>query len=126
MKIDKEIIETNFPFMAVMEMNDKEYMGIILNSDKSSVTFIDFSKIPNTAEVKRLVNIGMNWWWYSNRSIPLNLFYYEDVLPYMEYVSSLPAKNTEVICGHVCSLEKLINRKYYRKNKVLTIIEPHQ
>lgn len=124
MKLDKNIIESDFPFLAMIEFADETHIGIVLNKDKHSITFIDFNKIHSSEKLKKIINIGMNWWWYSNRAIPLNLFYYEDVLPYMQHVTSLPAKTSEVLCGHVCSLETLIDRKYYRKNKTLTIINP--
>lgn len=124
MNLTIETIKNNFPFISVFSANDNEnnIYGIVLNCDKTTVSIIDIEKIRNKDEIIKLLEIGENWWWYSNRDIPLNLFYYDECLPYMKYVSHLSSKYIDKIYGNESSLTNFTNsKKIFRKNKTLKV-----
>lgn len=122
MRLELDKLRESFPFLSKMIVNTKiSYYGIVLNCDKNAVTFINLEKIQTKEELVKLMNLSQNWWWYSNRSIPLNLFYQKETEEYMPYVTSLPFKTT-TIEGHVSSLEDILNNaKTSRKNRSFVI-----
>lgn len=124
MLFDINKIKNTFPFISEIEVNDTIYHGIILNSDKLSTTFIDIEKIRSKEAFVELITISEKWWWYSNRSIPLNLFYPEQSDIFMDYVTHLPAKTSRIVNGHCVSLQKFLHKtKTNKKNRTLTIID---
>ena len=124
MLFDINKIKNTFPFISEIEVNNDIYHGIILNSDKLSTTFIDIDKIHSKEVFVELITISEKWWWYSNRSIPLNLFYPEYADMFMPYVTHLPAKTSRIVHGHCVSLQKfLLKSKTNKRNRTLTIID---
>ena len=63
-----------YPFLSLVTYGGNEYIGIIQNQDDAVLSIYDFSKI-NDQEYKNLfLELGEQWWWESNRMIPINLF----------------------------------------------------
>ena len=123
MLFDVAKIKNTFPFISEIHSSNTIYHGVILNYDKLSVSFIDIEKIKNKKEFVALINLSEKWWWYSNRSIPLNLFYSDESEFFMRYVTHLPAKTSNVVEGHVASLQTILDMtKTNKKNRTLNII----
>lgn len=124
MQLSKEQIKESFPFISVIEdSNEKEYIGIILSHNKNTISFIDLNKIKSKEKLLALIELCKNWWWYSNRIIPLNLYYYDQSAPFMQYLSHLPSRTSEVIIGNIFTLEKVVElNKTSKSNKTLKII----
>lgn len=121
MLFDITKIKNTFPFISEITSNNTIYHGIVLNSDKLSITFIDINKIKDKKEFVELINLSEKWWWYSNRTIPLNLFYYHESETFLKYVTHLPSKTT-YIDGHVASLQDILDMsKTNKKNRTLDI-----
>lgn len=125
MQIDKEKIRTGFPYFSVIQTSDEtEYIGIILSHNKSIMSFIDVSLINSKPEFTKLIELCQQWWWYSNRLIPINLYYHDDMKPYMQYVVHVSSKTSTVLFGHSTSLETVVEiNKNSRKNRTLKIID---
>lgn len=122
MLFDIAKIKNTFPFISEIESNNNIYHGVILNYDKLSVSFIDIEKIRDKKEFVALINLSERWWWYSNRSIPLNLFYSNESELFMRYVTHLPAKTSNVVSGHVASLQTILDMtKTNKRNRTLNI-----
>lgn len=125
MQLSKDKIKESFPYISVIEDgNGDEYVGIIIAYNKNTISFIDINKIKNKQTMIELLSLCKNWWWYSNRIIPINLYYYEQSLPYMKYLTHLPAKTSTVIIGNIYSLEKVLEvNKTSKSNKTLKVID---
>lgn len=125
MQLSKDKIKESFPYISVIEDgNGDEYVGIIIAYNKNTISFIDINKIKNKQTMLELLGLCKNWWWYSNRIIPINLYYYEQSLPYMKYLTHLPAKTSTVIIGNIYSLEKVLEiNKTSKSNKTLKVID---
>lgn len=122
MLFDIAKIKNTFPFISEIRSNNDIYHGIILNYDKLSISFIDIGKIRDKKEFVALINLSERWWWYSNRSIPLNLFYSNETELFMKYVTHLPAKTSDVVSGHVASLQTILDAtKTNKKNRTLNV-----
>ncbi|ASV44167.1 hypothetical protein PBI_SCTP2_152 [Salicola phage SCTP-2] len=121
MKFEIEKLKSSFPFLSHLETEDgRNYYGIILNCDRNSISFINIEKLYSQQELISLMKITQNWWWYSNRVIPMNIFYPKDVQPFMQYVTHLPYKTTYLKSGHIASLQKILDQSNNnRKNRTL-------
>lgn len=119
-----EKITQNFPFVSKLVSDDNSiYCGIIINCDKNGISFINLDYIYDQKDFLRLMKVAQRWWWYSNRMIPLNLFYYDEILPYMVFVTHLPTKTTNISEGHIASLQKILETsKISKKNRTLNVI----
>lgn len=122
--IQEDDFEDILPFVSVIEMDNIRYRGIIINSDKSHISFIDLSKINDDEKLYDFLDLGLNWWWFSNKKIPINLYYPEECMPYMNKITHLPAKNSTIKQGHIISLQKIVDSvKPYRRNISLNSIK---
>ena len=125
MQLSKEIIKESFPYISVIEDgNTDEYIGIIISYNKNTISFIDINKIKIKQELLDLLSLCKNWWWYSNRVIPINLYYFEQTKPFMKYLTHLPTKTSTVIIGNAYSLEKVLEiNKTSKSNRTLKVID---
>ena len=78
----------------------------------------DFSKM-SEEEKESLIKLGKYWWSESNRQIPINVFLFNDLLPFEKYMVNFKNQYIEEIKGHVVQLYKIIPTKIELKNKKL-------
>ena len=75
-------IETNFPFISVVQYGGQEYVGIIINQDQYVTSMYVYTDLRSAREQKKLLELGEIWWWESNRLIPINIFLRKEVEPF--------------------------------------------
>lgn len=117
--IDNDNYQELLPFVSTIEMDSGDiYKGVILNLDKTMISFIDISKIKNNDELYEFIELCLDWWWYSSRVVPVNLFYPNETQYYLrQYTTHLPNKLSVIIKGHQVSLSGIVQgKKFYRKN----------
>ena len=108
-----------YPFMSLCVYANVEYVGIIQNQDDTITTIYDFGGIQDT-ELKHLfLDLANIWWWESNRSVPINIFLKNDWNPFRTYRRTFINKDLEILCGPVCSLNDIANRKCKRTSITL-------
>ena len=97
---------------------DQEYIGIVQNRDTQITSFYDYGSL-ETQELKRLfLDLGEQWWWESNRIIPINLFLKSEWTPFKPYMKTFVSKNLNVIHGPCCSILNLNPKKSRRKTVI--------
>ena len=106
---------------SIMVKNEKtkeltEVVGIIMNQTQKITGVYDFSKMTEE-DKENIIKLGKIWWEESNRQIPINVFLFEDFLPYEKYLVNLKNQYIEEIKGHVVQLYKIIPTKIELKNK---------
>lgn len=118
----KEFIQHNetedkLPFIATITLNDGQVMkGIIINRDKHFISFYNIVLIIDEPTLYDFVELCLDWWWYSNQKIPINLFYPDEILPYQTIIEHYPIKGVKTVTGHVASLSNIIdNARPYKK-----------
>lgn len=117
--IDNDNYQELLPFVSTIEMDSGDiYKGVILNLDKTMISFIDISKIKDNDELYEFIELCLDWWWYSSRVVPVNLFYPNETQYYLrQYTTHIPNKMSIVIKGHQVSLSGIVQgKKFYRKN----------
>lgn len=117
--IDNENYQELLPFVSKIQMESGDiYKGVIVNSDKTMISFIDLSKMRNDKDLYEFIELCLDWWWYSSRLVPVNLFYPKETQYYMnKYITHIPNRINIEISGHQVSLHDIVkSKKFYRKN----------
>lgn len=111
------------PYLSLGEHAGEQYIGIVLNSDATIVSMYDFSAIPTPELRSEFLKLGEQWWWESNRQIPINLFYREEFKAFRPYLRHF-AKDFELRFGHTVSLHDNVVKKVRRRTTTTLVRRP--
>ena len=109
------LLQEKFPFLTVITHLGIDYIGIVQHAD---LTFMHMYVMDNSfsAEMKRrFLECGDEWWWESNRQIPINIFVRERFVPFKRYLRIFAMKETEIRYGPVVNLKELMNKRVKRR-----------
>lgn len=91
-------------------------MGIIINQNDSVLSIYDFGAIHNDAEKQQLLDLGDQWWWESNRKIPINIFLKGEMDAFRRYIKTLNSKDVELVFGPIVNLNDISEKRVKRKS----------
>jgi hypothetical protein len=112
-------LSENHPFITVCSYSGQEFVGIIQNRDDVITTFYDYGGIV-LPELKQLfLDLADEWWWNSNRMIPIHLFLKDDWAPFRPYLKTFNNKGLEIIHGPVTSMNDLTKKRIKRRSITL-------
>jgi len=114
----EKILET-FPFLSYGIFDGKEYLGIIQNSDNSLLSMYVLEMIPTEELRAQFLKFGDEWWWGSNRQIPINIFFKEQFLAFRPYIKHFNRKDFDLKAGHAVSLQETISRRIRKRQITL-------
>ena len=109
-------IETNFPFISVVQYGGAEYVGIIINQDQYVTSMYVYTDLRSSKEQKKLLELGDIWWWESNRLIPINIFLRKEVEPFKYCIMTMNSKDVKVSVGPTVNLNNMSIKRVKRKN----------
>ena len=109
-------IETNFPFISVVQYGGQEYVGIIINQDQYVTSMYVYTDLRSAREQKKLLELGEIWWWESNRLIPINIFLRNEVEPFKYCIMTMNSKDVKVSVGPTVNLNNMSIKRVKRKN----------
>ncbi len=111
------IIE-KYPFLSYGTMLGEEYLGIIQNSDNQMLSMYCIDNM--TPELrKQFLEFGREWWWESNRLIPINIFIKDKFRVFRPYLKHFNRKDFELKFGHAVSLQEAIAKRVRTKQVIL-------
>lgn len=113
MLIDIEQIKKTHPFLSLVSVSTQEYVGIIQNSDSKVISLYQYDIIPQNLK-QVFLEFGSNWWWESNRKIPINIFIGKDFGVFRPYLRTYSSKESKIIFGPVIRLSDLNQNKRTR------------
>lgn len=113
--VENNNIQTRFPFLSGVKHGEKEYIGIIQNSDDKIISFYDYSAIKTLEEKRVILELGEIWWTESNRCLPIHIFLPGQLIPYRYCLRTVLVKDTEILFGPVTSLNNIIQKRIKRK-----------
>lgn len=116
-KIQQILID--YPFLSFGQMLDTDYLGIIQNSDNQLLSIYVFTLIPTIELRREFVRCGMDWWYESNRQIPIHIFLKERFRPFRPYLKHFSRKDFNLISGPSVSLQEAIARRVRRRQVTL-------
>lgn len=106
----------DFPFLTLVAYGGNEYVGIIQNVDHQLASMYNFETIKNLADKKEFLDLGEEWWWGTNRLIPINIIFKSRWEKYRPTLISFSLKDFTVIHGPIVSLNNIVQRRSKRRN----------
>jgi hypothetical protein len=118
----KTVLE-KFPFLSYGRMLDVDYLGIIQNSDSQLLSIYVLDSIPDEGLRAQFIACGEEWWWESNRMVPINIYLKDRFRPFRPYLKHFSRKDFDLVAGHAVSLQETIARRV-RKRQVTLVQKP--
>lgn len=109
----------NHPFITVCTYADAEYIGVIQNRDDTVTTFYDYGSIVEPTLKKLFLELGDQWWWESNRMIPINLFLKDEWAVFKPYLKTFMNKGLIIIHGPIISMNDIAKKRIKRRSITL-------
>ena len=123
MELETEIKEflDKFPFLSLCRYGTNEYIGIVQNVGNNIASVYVYNKLKEKDEKRLFLDLGEEWWWESNRKLPVNMFIGEKCQVFSASLRSYSMKETEVVFGPITKLSDLLNVKRLRRKTVQLI-----
>jgi hypothetical protein len=112
-------LSENHPFITVCSYASQEYIGVIQNRDDAVTTFYDYGAIVDQNQKKLFLELGDQWWWESNRLIPINIFLREDWNVFKPYLKTFTNKGLVILHGPTTSMSDLSKKRIKRRSITL-------
>ncbi len=110
----KEFLE-KFPFMCLVRYSDRELVGIVQNSDQHVVTMYVYNYLRDEADKLAFIAAGEEWWWGSNRLLPINIVLKESMRRFAYALHTYSTKDFEMVYGQMTSLTNVITKRTKRR-----------
>jgi hypothetical protein len=110
------ILLNKFPFLTLCRCGKNEYIGIIQNIDTNITSLYSFDLIKTTEEKIKFIEYGNEWWWGTNRKIPINIILGTKFNIFNYCLISFTNKDFEIISGPSVSLRNLISKRLKKKS----------
>jgi hypothetical protein len=114
-----EKLTEKYPFITLCLYANQEYVGVVQNRDETVTTIYDFSSILKQEDKLEFLELAGQWWWESNRSIPINIFLRHDWDKFRGTLRTFVNKDLEILHGPACSLLDISRKKSKRKSITL-------
>jgi hypothetical protein len=114
-----EKIAEKYPFITFCTYASNEYVGVVQNRDDQITTIYDFGGIVHEEQKRDFLELANQWWWESNRSIPINIFLKKDWEQFKPYLKTFVNKDLDIILGPATSLQELSRKKIKRRSITL-------
>ena len=108
-----------YPFITLCVYGTVEYVGVVLNRDDQVTTIYDFGSIHDLESKRQFLELAAEWWWESNRMVPINIFLKHEIEPFRVYLRTFSNKDLEILHGPACSLKEMVARRSKRKSITL-------
>lgn len=115
-KHTQSLIVQKYPFISLLSYGGNEYIGIIQNSDEVVISMYNFGAISDNEHKTMFLELGDQWWWESNRQIPINLFLKNDWELFNYTLINFNVKDCEIIAGHAVSLIDIAKKRTKRRS----------
>lgn len=112
-------LSINHPFITVCSYAGQEYVGVIQNRDEQITTFYDYGSIIDQSLKELFLTLGDEWWWNSNRLIPINIFLKDDWVVFKPYLRIFNNKGLVIMHGPATSMSDLAKKRIKRKSITL-------
>ena len=114
-----EKLTEKYPFITLCVYANQEYVGIVQNRDDMVTTIYDFGSVVDHEEKIVYLDLAAQWWWESNRSIPINIFLKQDWERFRHTLRTFNNRDLEILHGPACSMLDLVRKKGKRRSITL-------
>lgn len=116
---NQDWIKENYPFFSYIRYGKKEYeeyFGILINTDNVITSIYNFEAIPTPELRKKFIELGEQWWWESNRLIPINMFLGSQISVYRNWIVNMNSKDVQIMWGPETSLNNIVHKRIKRRS----------
>ncbi len=108
-----------YPFITYLVYGGNDYIGIVQNADEQITTIYDFASLKSSDQKKKFLELGEQWWWESNRLIPINVFLKADWAEFKFCVKTMNSKDVDIKVGPQTSLKEMAAKRSKRRSITL-------
>ena len=109
-----EILE-KFPFLCLCRVGDDEIIGIIQNYTSTLASVYVFNVLNSTEDKQLFLECGEEWWWGSNRQLPINLVIGPKFKQFSYCLRTYNIKDFDLLHGEAVSLQNIITKRIKRR-----------
>ena len=115
MQTNHQSLLDEYPFLTVIEYANKEYLGIVQNIDSHVASIYIYARLTSTAERVKFLELGEEWWWETNRKLPINIALINR-WNFAHCVQSFNVKQMEIVAGPEVRLSNSITKRIKRRS----------
>ncbi len=104
-----------FPFLTIVGYADNEYIGIIQNIDSHIASLYAYDRIHDAEDRKLFLSLGEEWWWETNRKLPINIALINR-WPFTYTCQSFSVKQMTIVAGPEVKLNDQITKRIKRRS----------
>lgn len=108
-----------YPFISFLTYGGNDYIGIIQNSDEIITTIYDFAALRTLDQKTRFLELADQWWWESNRLVPINVFLKLDWVEFRVCLKTFNSKDVDIQHGPYVSLKEIASKRSKRRSITL-------
>lgn len=108
-----------YPFLSYVTYGGNDYIGIIQNSDELITTIYDYALLKGMEQKTRYLELADQWWWESNRLLPINVFLKQDWVEFRICLKTFNSKDVLIQHGPSVSLKEIANKRSKRRSITL-------
>jgi hypothetical protein len=108
-----------YPFLSYVTYGGNDYIGIIQNSDELITTIYDYALLKGLDQKERFLDLADQWWWESNRLVPINVFLKQDWFEFRVCLKTFNSKDVAIQHGPYVSLKEIASKRSKRRSITL-------
>ncbi len=105
-----------FPFLTLASYGNNEYVGIMQNTDVNVISMYIYEHIKDPKLKKVFLQLGEEWWWETNRKIPINIIMGGRFKVFRDALVTFTHKDFEILHGPSICLRDIMQKRVKRKN----------
>lgn len=108
-----------YPFLSYVTYGGNDYIGIVQNSDELITTIYDYALLKGMEQKTRYLELADQWWWESNRLLPINVFLKQDWVEFRVCLKTFNSKDVLIQHGPYVSLKEIASKRSKRRSITL-------
>jgi len=116
---DYSYLLQQYPFLTYLVYGGNEYIGVVQNVDDLITTIYDYGVLKTAEQKNQFLQLAENWWWESNRLVPINVFLRQDWAPFKTALKTMNTKDVQIKFGPYVSLKEIAAKRSKRRSITL-------
>jgi hypothetical protein len=119
MEDSHKVLLDQYPFLSYITYGGNDYIGIVQNADEFITTIYDFAALRTLEQKTVFLAMADQWWWESNRLIPINVFLKQDWTEFRVCLKTFNSKDVVIQHGPYVSLREIASKRSKRRSITL-------